>query len=172
MNFGFEGVASPAVRHGSLRHVRTPDDSLARPMAQDYCWRRPTEGGSGQAALQRNSTTSRRLASVWLGRSKDSVVPESPNVGSRVPHQQSPWRPRRLRWPRRGPGRCGGWRGGFVLVAGRGADGGGAAGEPELTVPLRFVPFTGYVVEAFGVAAVVLGLELSATASRKVAPGL
>lgn len=38
-----------------------------------------------------------------LGRSPYSVVPESPNIGSRVPHQLSPRRPRRLGWPRRRP---------------------------------------------------------------------
>jgi hypothetical protein len=37
------------------------------------------------------------------GRSPDSVVPESPDVGSRVPHQLSARRPRRLRRRRRRP---------------------------------------------------------------------
>jgi hypothetical protein len=44
-------------------------------------------------------------AGVSLDRSPYSVVPESPNIGSRVPHQLSPRRPRRWRWLRRRPRR-------------------------------------------------------------------
>jgi hypothetical protein len=52
-------------------------------------------------AAHRNSTH------IGLDRSPYPVVPESPNTGGRVPHQLSPRRPRRLRWRRRRPRRCG-----------------------------------------------------------------
>jgi hypothetical protein len=46
-------------------------------------------------------------AGVWLDRSPDSVVKESPTICSRVPHQVSLRRPRRWRWLRRRPRRRG-----------------------------------------------------------------
>jgi hypothetical protein len=48
-----------------------------------------------------------REPGVWSDRSPYSVVPEPPNIGSRVPHQLSPGRPRRWRWLRRRPRRRG-----------------------------------------------------------------
>jgi hypothetical protein len=42
---------------------------------------------------------------VWSDRHPYSVVPESPTIRSRVPHQLSPRRPRRWRWLRRRPRR-------------------------------------------------------------------
>jgi hypothetical protein len=44
-------------------------------------------------------------ACVWSDRGPDSVVPESPSVGSLVPHHLSPRRPRRWRRRRRRPRR-------------------------------------------------------------------
>ena len=62
---------------------------------------RPSYFADFIVAAHRNSTHAR------LDRSPYSVVPESPHTGGRVPHELSPRRPRRGRWLRRRPHRCG-----------------------------------------------------------------
>ena len=78
-----------------LHHVDV--DVHSKPPVTADCYRRTRRCLSGASSLA--------SAGVWSDRSPYSVVPESPNTGSRVPHQLSPGRPRRWRWLRRRPQR-------------------------------------------------------------------
>jgi hypothetical protein len=85
-----------------FRELGQPQHGCRQRDQPGRCALRLGHHGPGHFGLRKHG---RPRKPAFSDRSKYSVVPESPNVGSRVPHQLSPRRPRRWRRLRRRPRR-------------------------------------------------------------------